>query len=553
MSPAIHHFPVRPEWIELLAGLLAGAALWILLPRGVGNALRRTARRRALWISIFALLGPAIRLAMIPIAPIPVPTVHDEFVDLLAADTLLDGRLANPPHPFADHFETIYVIQKPVYAASYPLGNAAFLAVGWKLTGQPWFGAWLAMVLCCGAVAWMEYRWLPPLAAWIGGLLCSVSLGISSYWMNSYYGGAVAAGGGALVLGALMALTGTARLRYAWILAAGWTLVWFMRPYESAILGLVIAAVILRWLWRNRAQRGLRTRSIAVLVIVGAVGLDFAGSCYHNWRITGSPWVHPYRLSQRLYGVPHTFIWQKEIPQPAHLTAEQLKVYLYQRAQFRAARSLVRRWPLLGYDLKKIWAFYIGYPLTIPLVIGLGATNRKARTMKLILGASIAWSLLYPRILPEYVAPMTGLFFALAACGLLRMARWRPRGRPWGTVLTIGLCIASAMAGLRPLERWYEFGGLEPLTGRAAVARQLETSAGFHLVFVHYAPVHVFHDEWVYNRADIDHAKVIWANDLGPARNRQLIQYLDRNRKVWLVEPDSGGRLEPYEDSGQGN
>ena len=485
------------------------------------------------------MLGPCIRLAILPLAPIPSPTVHDEFVHLLAADTLLHGRLANPPHPFSDHFETIYVIQRPTYAAGYPLGTAAFLAAGWKIAGDPWFGVWMAMVLCCGAVAWMQYQWLPPLAAWAGGLLCTFAIGISSWWMNSYYGSEVAAAGGALLLGALPALIRTARLRYAFILSAGWTLVWFVRPYESVMLGLITAVFLLRWLWRNRAN------AIALVVIAAVVSLDFAGFCYHNWRVTGDAFIHPYRLTQQRYGVPRGFIWQKAIPQPPNLTPQQQRVFAYQWNDYRAERSLVRILPLFGNTLKKIWAFYVGYPLTIPLLIGLLATGRNPRTMRLILGVSLLWSLLYPSIQTNYLAPVSCLFFGIASWGLLSMTRWRPRGRPVGIALAIGLCLAAALSGFRILDAQYLYNRPSPLPARTVTARLLDSTPDSHLVFVRYGPHHSVHDEWVYNRADIDHAKVVWANDLGIDRNRQLIQYL-AGRKVWLVEPDNGARLRPY-------
>jgi hypothetical protein len=31
--------------------------------------------------------------------------------------------------------------------------------------------------------------------------------------------------------------------------------------------------------------------------------------------------------------------------------------------------------------------------------------------------------------------------------------------------------------------------------------------------------------------------KVVWANDMGPQQNQELIEYF-KDRKVWLVEPD---------------
>jgi hypothetical protein len=539
-------------------GLLAGVAALLAdqwnhpgwLERMV-RALRTSARRRALWVLVFAFLGPCVRLAILPLAPIPAPALHDEFVNLLAADTLLHGRLANPAHEFPDHFETIYVLQRPTYSAIYPLGTAAFLAAGWKLTGNPWYGMWMAMVLCCGAVAWMQYRWLPPLAAWAGGLLFSLVFGISSYWLNSYYGGAVPALGGALVFGSLPALTSRsglltlrAILKDAAILSLGWTLVWFTRPYESLIVGLIVSIAILNPLWRRRREPMARTLGAALLLVGTAVTLDFAGFCYDNWRVTGDPLLHPYLLSQRLYGVPSALFWQKEVPEPPGLTPQQERVYHW-------VRTLAHRGDWRWADLKKIWALYVGYPLTIALVLALFAASRKTRRLGLILIICLAWSLLFPEIQPHYVAPVTGVFVALAAWGLLRMTHWRPGGRSWGTVLAIGLLAGSALSSMRVLYAWYIYGGPAPLKPRATIARELESTAGTHLVFVRYGPKHNLHDEWVYNRADIDHAKVVWANDLGEARNRELIRYF-AGRQVWLVEPDHDARLLRCPDRGAG-
>jgi len=43
--------------------------------------------------------------------------------------------------------------------------------------------------------------------------------------------------------------------------------------------------------------------------------------------------------------------------------------------------------------------------------------------------------------------------------------------------------------------------------------------------------------EWVYNEADIDNAKVIWARDMGASSNEELITYF-RDRRVWLIDAD---------------
>ena len=72
---------------------------------------------------------------------------------------------------------------------------------------------------------------------------------------------------------------------------------------------------------------------------------------------------------------------------------------------------------------------------------------------------------------------------------------------------------------------------------RARILRQLEGTAGQHLVMVHYGPDHDVLQEWVYNRADIDGAKVVWAREMIPAEDQELKDYF-RGRKIWVVDAD---------------
>jgi hypothetical protein len=66
----------------------------------------------------------------------------------------------------------------------------------------------------------------------------------------------------------------------------------------------------------------------------------------------------------------------------------------------------------------------------------------------------------------------------------------------------------------------------------------LDSLPGQHLVIVRYAPGHDPNLEWVYNAADIDHAKIVWARDMGQGDNLELLRYFS-NRRVWIVEPDA--------------
>ena len=81
---------------------------------------------------------------------------------------------------------------------------------------------------------------------------------------------------------------------------------------------------------------------------------------------------------------------------------------------------------------------------------------------------------------------------------------------------------------------------------RARVLERLEQTPGVHVVIVRYGPRHVVDDEYVYNRADIDRAKVIWARDMGDARNEELLHYFS-NRQFWLLQPDEAPEmLQPF-------
>jgi hypothetical protein len=82
---------------------------------------------------------------------------------------------------------------------------------------------------------------------------------------------------------------------------------------------------------------------------------------------------------------------------------------------------------------------------------------------------------------------------------------------------------------------------------RVAIEKKLEHTAGKHLILVRYSEdEHNIHDDWVYNGAEIDGAKVLWARELDAEQNLKLLDYF-KDRKVWIVTPDTDNAyLEPY-------
>lgn len=157
----------------------------------------RNFARRASWCMLVLFLLPiALRLALLPRLPAPVPATAEEASSLLLADTLRHGRLVNPPHPLPRFFEAPLVAQLPAYRSTLPLADGLLPAAGWA---GVLFGIGMLSLLAY----WMLRAWLAPEWALCGGLLVACAFGPLCYWADGYWGGFISAIGGCLVLGAL--------------------------------------------------------------------------------------------------------------------------------------------------------------------------------------------------------------------------------------------------------------------------------------------------------------------------------------------------------------
>src|SRR5579864_5347470 len=202
----------RPQW----PGWLRIPGLWLRHPA----------------LTAIALTGGAIalRLALIPVLPVPVPLVTDEFSHLLLADTLAHGRLANPTPAFWQHFESLHIIQQPNYVSNYFPGQAVFLAAGQVALHSPWSGVLAGCACFLLALYWALRGWMPARWALFGVLLASLRFAIASYWVNAYHGGFVPAAGGALVLGAYVRLHRRASVAVGATLGLGLAILAMTRP-----------------------------------------------------------------------------------------------------------------------------------------------------------------------------------------------------------------------------------------------------------------------------------------------------------------------------------
>ncbi len=152
---------------------------------------------------------------------------------------------------------------------------------------------------------------------------------------------------------------------------------------------------------------------------------------------------------------------------------------------------------------------------------------------------------------PHYISPAASAVIAVAAqsARVVAGARLRPDLVRFVLLAALAAIPARAILGENRYLHWNRYlSWCCPAPGnvqRAAVEDRLRASGGRHLVIVRYGPSHHWMDEWVYNRAVIDDAPVVWARDMGEAGNRDLLRYF-AGRKVWLVEPEGAVLIRPY-------
>jgi hypothetical protein len=79
-----------------------------------------------------------------------------------------------------------------------------------------------------------------------------------------------------------------------------------------------------------------------------------------------------------------------------------------------------------------------------------------------------------------------------------------------------------------------------------AIEGELKNQPGEQLVLVRYGPRHELYEELVYNHADIDGSRIVWARSLGGAKDAELIRHYP-NRQIWLVKENAGVNLKAWD------
>jgi hypothetical protein len=235
------------------------------------------------------------------------------------------------------------------------------------------------------------------------------------------------------------------------------------------------------------------------------------------------------------------------MPPPLHYLNPQFEAFFnrWHRMIFRLNRELWRIRAVMSLD---VWyQVYLGPILAIPvLALTRILQDRRMRlplTEILFCGIgllSIVW------FQPHYAAPMAAALFVVVMQSMRHLRRFTCLGRPFGVYLTRLMVILAACWTFALVWHWSRNPSTPWSKARVQIADRLRSLPGKQLVIVSYTPNHNPHQEWVYNAADIDSAKIVWARAIPGVDLNPLLNYF-ANRKVWILYADeTPSRLTEY-------
>lgn len=538
--------PIYPELAVVLLALVMALRcplLWDKWFQTLEHGFENAAQRRFVSVLGVFFLALGARAAILPILPAPPPIMTDEAAYLFAADTFLSGRLTNPAHLLWPHFECIHMISQPTFQSHFPIAQSLALAAGKLIGGNPWIGVWVSCALMAAVVCWMLQGWVGPRLALLGSLLVVVRFSTVSYWGSSFWGGAVAAMAGAMVLGALPRIMDKCEAHNSAIMGLGLVILANSRPLEGMVMSLPVAVALFVWMIRQKdfVFRRVALRIITPVFLILAIG--GAATCYYNLQVTGDPFKMPYQVQIENYWMGKPLIWQKPDLDKKFRHAD-LEAYFRQQlddisavkagycAEIGRRAAIVWRsclWPGLGWAL-----FFVLFALH----------QKKTRLMLLLfLGALPAFFITSLWHLHHF-APMLGLFLGIALVGIQKIWRWQWKGRNMGRAFVracaiMWILVLAAQLNMARVDSNCQMGWFSAfITARAKVSNMLQASGQRHLVIVRYESGHDLTEEWVLNKPDIDNSQIVWAREMDPEANKKLVEYFS-GRRIWLLSTGS--------------
>jgi hypothetical protein len=535
--------------------------------------------RKKNWVLVlsFGVLGFILPMFYGYFNGIPVPQVHDELSYLLAADTFAHGRLTNPTPISPENFETPHVLVEP-YMAKYPPLQGLFLALGQVVFGQPIFGVWLTCGLAAASLYWMLFAWTRPRWAIFGTCLMILFIGINSYWAQSYWGGMVAASGGAIFLGGFRRLLRKISVQTTILMILGGIILVNSRAYEGTAMMLPSLIVLAIFLIRDKKTTLFHKFSHIILPGVLLTATALSAMAYYNYRITGNLLTFPYTAHQSQYFSTPLFVFQPKSEKElrGHPRLQSLYEYLncsqlIRELDFYGLPNNKNLYPLyaIGYLIVIIPGFLLSTPLSFFFYLITFIVIFKNRWMLFIFGTILftfgCMSLVNYWDCPHYPAPLAACFYLLISEGFrFCLIDGKRRNR---FQITAGVLIVLSGVSLiyqiyqipdyffpvKSATRKKDFSDLdlkfdqpvklakpERITYlKPVIENAANNLPDKYLAIVEYPPKFDNSDELVYNKADMNNSKLIWAYDLGEEKNKTLLNYYS-DRKILKIKVSDG-------------
>jgi len=526
--------------------------------RLVERRLSQIGKRKTLSLVTIAILAMGVSCALSVFGKIPYPRIHDEFSYLLAADTFARGRLTNPPHPLWPHFESMHILQQPTYASKYPPAQGLILALGQVVGGHPIVGVWISTALACASVLWMLLAWVPPRWALLGALIVLFHPGVLLSWGQSYWGGNVAVIGGALLFGGFRRLLRHPSVGNALWASAGLAILANSRPYEGLVAALPVAVALLAWMAGGEKPPFHLAIKRVILPIAFVLASTAGMMGIYNSQVTGHPLQMPYIVHEASYAIAPFLLWQSPRPVPEY-RHEILRFHHFRGFAYYAKQQSLRGVAEATLEkTKMLWKFYQGsrgirLSLTLPLIVLPWLwKNRSMRFPMLVCAFVVAGLLMETWGNAHYAAPIAPLVCLLMISALRQIYSWRRYAPFEGRLIAWSFLIVILASFVVDDLSYIRNHSNKPSTDRPFIMKQLGDGDDRHLIIVPQGPLHPNYgkrpQEWVYNEADIDGARVVWARELAPSQNWQLLQHF-KDRKAWLLansDSDMVPRLVPY-------
>ncbi len=465
---------------------------------------------------------------------IPIPRVHDEFAYLLGADTYASGRLSNPTHELWEHFESFHVISQPSYMPKYPPAQSALLAVG-QCLGHPYIGVCLSSALAAGALTWMMIVWVPWRYRWLCVAVAGLHPILHIKWGHSYLGGAMGVLAASLLVGALFRSLHRLSFRNSILAALGIGLLANSRPFEGAVLTLCVSiALLIRITQRKQWKHAIAKVVVpagAVLILVAAAMMA------NNSRVTGHPLRLAYQVYEQQYGRVPLFLWQSaKTDQPTY--RHQVLKDFYQNDTIEAEQKYATLTSILvekGWSLIDTVHFIMdGGVYLLLAALPLAWVSFRIRLTTILLVPTLLAAAVTPWTFSHYLAPAVPLLlmlFVLILVWGLKLLHRRQQSAVSGVVVVAIVAVIWIFQSWTVYQMDQGQNQIAWAKRRQQIQQDLMDQPGLDLVLVSYSAKHNTHTEWVYNRADIDRAEVVWARSMSEEADRRLIEYF-KDRKL---------------------